>query len=56
MKYSRGQSWAALKKSWRGYKIAHANKDKAKMEKYATRVQTIQGELKLRKTKFRRPR
>ena len=44
MSYSVGQSWAALKKAWRAYKIAKAQNDKPNMLKYAERVRTLQGE------------
>ncbi len=52
MSYSVGQSWAALKKAWRAYKIAKAQNDKPNMLKYAERIRTLQGELGLPTAKF----
>lgn len=52
MSYSVGQSWAALKKAWRAYKIAKAQDDKPNMLKYAERIRTLQGELGLAVAKF----
>jgi hypothetical protein len=52
MSYSAGQSWAALKKAWKAYKIAKSQGDMANMLKYAERVRTLQGELGLTKANF----
>jgi len=52
MSYSKGQSWAALKKAWRGYKIAKVQGDSTNMLKYAERIRTLQGELGLPKSHF----
>ena len=52
MPYTKAQSWAALKKCWRGYKIAKVQKDKAGMLKYAERIRTLQSELGLERAKF----
>lgn len=52
MSYTVGQTWAALKKAWRAYKIAKAQDDKANMLKYAERIRTLQGELGLPTAKF----
>ena len=52
MSYTVGQSWAALKKAWRAYKIAKAQNDQANMLKYAERIRTLQGELGLPTAKF----
>ncbi len=52
MSYSVGQTWAALKKAWRAYKIAKAGNDKPNMLKYAERIRTLQGELGLATAKF----
>jgi len=52
MSYSVGQSWAALKKAWRAYKIAKAHGDSTNMLKYATRIRTLQGDLGLQQAKF----
>lgn len=43
--YTTGQSWGALRKSWKGYKIAKAQGDRARMKEYATKIRTLQGEL-----------
>ncbi len=50
--YTKGQTWGALKKAWRAYKIAKVQKDKAGMLKYAERIRTLQGELQLPLSKF----
>jgi hypothetical protein len=50
--YSAGQSWGALKKAWKAYKIAKAHGDMANMLKYASRVRTLQEELGLPKANF----
>ena len=52
MSYSVGQSWAALKKAWKAYKIAKAQADKANMLKYAERIRTLQQQLGLPKANF----
>lgn len=52
MSYSVGQSWAALKKAWRAYKIAKAHNDQPNMLKYAERIRTLQEELGLATAKF----
>jgi len=51
-KYTTGQTWGALKKAWKAYKIAKVQNDKARMKEYATRIRTLQDELKLSKAKF----
>ena len=45
MSYSKGQTWGALKKAWRGYKVAKVQKNPGDMKKYAERVRTLQKEL-----------
>ncbi len=52
MSYSAGQSWAALKKAWRAYKIAKVQGDRANMLKYAERIRTLQGQLGLPRATF----
>jgi hypothetical protein len=52
MSYTVGQTWAALKKAWRAYKIAKVQNDTNNMVKYATRIRTLQGELGLPKSRF----
>jgi len=50
--FTTGQTWGALKKAWKGYKIAKVQSDKAKMMDYAKRIRTLQEELKVEKAKF----
>jgi hypothetical protein len=52
MSYSKGQTWGALKKAWRGYKVAKVQNNREDMIKYATRIRTLQGELGLAPAKF----
>lgn len=52
MAYTKGQTWGALKKAWKAYKIAKVQKDKAKMKDYAERIRTLQKELGLSQAKF----
>jgi len=50
--YSKGQTWGALKKAWRGYKVAKIQKNLTDMKKYAERIRTLQKELGLVQAKF----
>ncbi|MDA4126690.1 MAG: hypothetical protein OK452_05765 [Thaumarchaeota archaeon] len=50
--YTKGQTWGALKKAWRGYKVAKVQKNVDDMKKYAERIRTLQGELGLTTAKF----
>jgi len=43
--FSTGQSWGALRKAWKGYRIAKVQGDNTKMTEYATKIRKIQGEL-----------
>jgi len=43
--FTTGQSWGALRKSWKGYRIAKVHGDDAKMREYATKIRKIQTEL-----------
>ena len=43
--FSTGQSWGALRKAWKGYRIAKVQGDNSKMTEYATKIRKIQGEL-----------
>jgi len=47
------KEWGALKKAWKGYKIAHAKGDLDKKAHYAWLVNKLQGELGLKITRFR---
>lgn len=40
-----GESWGALRKCWKGYKLAKWGDDLTLMKEYATRIQTIQTQL-----------
>lgn len=51
-KFTKGQTWGALKKAWKAYKIAKVQNDKEKMMEYAKRIQTLQKELGLTVAKF----
>ena len=50
--YSKGQTWGALKKAWRGYKVGKVQKNTADMKKYAERIRALQSELGLVQAKF----
>jgi hypothetical protein len=50
--YSKGQSWGALRKSWKGYRTAKVQGDKEGMMKYATRIRSLQDELGVAKASF----
>ncbi len=52
VKYTKGQTWGALKKSWKAYKIAKVQKDKTKMKTYAEQIRTLQKELGLKQAEF----
>ena len=41
--YSPGQTWGALRKAWKGYRIAKVQKDQARMKEYADKIRTLQG-------------
>lgn len=43
--FTTGQSWGALRKAWKGYRIAKVQGDNAKMSEYATKIRKLQGEL-----------
>ncbi len=51
-KFSTGQTWGALKKAWKGYKIAKVQKDRAKMSEYAMKIKKLQGELGVKQSSF----
>ena len=50
--YTKGQTWGALKKAWRGYKVGKVQKNVADMKKYAERIRTLQKELGVEMAKF----
>ena len=52
MSYTAGQTWGALRKAWKAYRIAKVENDQAAMLKYAERVRTLQKQLGLPTSKF----
>lgn len=52
MSFTKGQTWGALKKAWRAYKIAKVQEKKEEMITYAQRIRTLQKELGLPLAKF----
>jgi hypothetical protein len=50
--YTVGQSWGALRKAWKGYRIAKVQNDDTKMTEYATKIRKIQGELNIAISSF----
>ena len=40
-----GQSWGALRKAWKGYRIAKVQANNPKMVEYANKIRKIQSEL-----------
>jgi hypothetical protein len=50
--HTKGQTWAALKKSWKAYKIAKAKNEKTNMIEYAKRIRSLQRELGVTQAKF----
>jgi hypothetical protein len=50
--FSTGQSWGALRKAWKGYRIAKVHNDITKMTEYATKIRKIQGELGINVASF----
>ena len=47
-----GQSWGALRKAWKGYRIAKVQSDDTKMTEYANKIRKIQGELNIAISSF----
>ena len=50
--YSTGQTWGALRKAWKAYKIAKVQEDKPRMKEYAQRIRTLQKDLGVAQAKF----
>ena len=50
--FTTGQTWGALRKAWKGYKIAKVQDDRAKMTEYATKIRKLQGELGVQRASF----
>jgi hypothetical protein len=47
-----GQSWGALRKAWKGYRIAKVQSDNSRMTEYANKIRKIQGELNIAVSSF----
>lgn len=50
--FTTGQSWGALRKAWKGYRIAKVQADDVKMREYATKIRKIQTELNVTVSSF----
>ncbi len=50
--YQKGQIWGALRKAWKGYRIAKVQNDNARMKEYATRIRTLQTQLGVPQASF----
>jgi hypothetical protein len=50
--YQTGQIWGALRKAWKGYRIAKVQHDNTRMREYATRIKTLQGQLGVPQASF----
>ena len=50
--FTTGQSWGALRKAWKGYRIAKVQADDSKMREYAAKIRKIQTELKVTVSSF----
>ncbi|MFQ6025424.1 MAG: hypothetical protein ACE5JT_02785 [Nitrosopumilaceae archaeon] len=50
--YTTGQTWGALKKAWRGFKIAKGQADESRMKEYAQKIRTLQHDLNVKQTEF----
>lgn len=50
--FTTGQSWGALRKAWKGYRIAKVQGDETKMREYATKIRKIQTELRISISSF----
>ena len=50
--YTTGQTWGALKKAWRGYKIAKVQSGTTKMTEYAKKIRTLEHDLGVKQAEF----
>jgi hypothetical protein len=50
--YTTGQTWGALKKAWKAYKIAKVQNDGIRMKEYSERIRTLQTQLGVPQTTF----
>jgi len=52
MAYTTGQTWGALRKSWKAYRIAKVQNSSTDMRKYAERIRSLQAELGVSQASF----
>jgi hypothetical protein len=52
MAYTTGQTWGALRKAWKAYRIAKVQNSSTDMRKYAERIRSLQAELGVTQAKF----
>jgi hypothetical protein len=50
--YTTGQTWGALKKAWRGYKIAKVQNNNIKMAEYTKKIRILQHNLGIKQAEF----
>ena len=50
--YTTGQTWGALRKAWKAYKIAKVQNDATRMKEYSERIRTLQTQLGVPQTTF----
>jgi len=50
--YTTGQTWGALRKAWKAYKIAKVQNDSVRMKEYSERIRTLQTQLGVPQTTF----
>ena len=50
--YTTGQTWGALRKAWKAYKIAKVQNDAARLKEYSERIRTLQAQLGVPQTTF----
>lgn len=52
--YTTGQTWGALRRSWKGYRIAKGSEHLEDMKKYAKQIQSLEKELNVKVSEFPR--
>ncbi len=52
MAYTTGQTWGALRKTWKAYRIAKVQNNSTDMRKYAERIRALQAELGVSQASF----
>lgn len=50
--YTPGQTWGALRKAWKAYKIAKVQHDMERLKEYAGRIRNLQTQLGVPQTSF----